>query len=479
MKGLPLAISLVLWAMPAAAFVIEQNAPPANPAEAFWAVYEQQDVEAAERTLEQLRAEHPDWRPSLELLNALERLHARAAILSASRDGDARNALERYQQRPQLQARGCEDPELRWAIARAHARLDQNERSQSLLAGTLSECAEPAIREGTIAVYADWHGSELARQSIERLREDGEISAERAGTLADVAGEAVSDSPRLTETFANLDRRAERGQETEFASHILESRNRAAANVFGWYWYRLERPERAIQWFQRSREWGANANAIEGLTRSRLAQNQPARAEAIARPWRERWESVAAAYRLAAIRLLDGEADPGPLVMQAITAFAQSRQNRELWLSLGWHYLDEQSGPPAIRAFEKALSLEHTSGALEGLVLAHRETGNREQASQLISENIARGSDYRERLQPLRASGGGELAAWFEQGRYARVIDAIDAGETDRDLRLMLAWSHYHLGNLRRAHALFLQMHQDSPTPETRDGVRETRQLGR
>lgn len=474
-----LAVGLGLWALTASSFEIEQRASPANAADAFWAVYKQQDVEAAERTLEQLRTEQPDWQPSLEVLNALERLRARAAILSASRDGDAQEAIDQYQQRPQLAARGCEDPELSWAIARARARLGQDDRSQRLLFRVLRECTDPATREGTVSVYANWHNGTVAKAAIERLHEAGTITEQRADALIEVVGGAGADRPELIDTFADRDERADRDLEMVFANAILQRRDRVAANVFGWYWYRLERPNRASDWFQRSREWGVNANAIEGLTRVRLYQGQLRQAESVARPWRNRWQSVTSAYRLAAVRLLDEETQIDAAALRTISEFARTQNSRDLWLSLGWHYLDKKSGPPAIRAFEQALNLEHTPEAVEGLILAYRETGDGARANQLITQSIDRGRDYREQLQPLLNNAASDVTAWFDRGQYARVIETIDAREASRDLKLMLAWSHYHQGNTRRAHQMFSQMHENSPTPETGEGLRQTRQIGR
>lgn len=477
MMGPVIMLAMGVWAGAATAFEIQQNNPDNNPGQAFWAVYERQDIEAAERTLEELREDYPAWTPSLELLNALERLRARERIITASQNGNADRAITLYEQRPQLQARGCDDVALRWAIARAYAQLNQNRQSQTLLTDTLRECTEPDIREGTVSAYAKSHSPKAAQQAIEQLRQAGEISAARARELISLSTQAQSSTPALTATFADANARQSQAKEDEFARNIIDRRSQVAANVLGWYWYRLERFDRAIEWFQRSRDWGVNAKSIEGLARSHMAKDQPQRAEAIARPWRDRWDSVATAYRLTAIQWLDGEADLPSSAIRAITQFARSTNSPELWRSLGWHYLDQQSGPPAIRAFEQALAADHSPETLEGLVLAHQQTGNRQQARELIANNIERSPAYRDQLTPLR--GGSQITDWFENAQYARVISAIDAEQSDRDLQLMLAWSHFHLGNLARAHQLFKRMHQQSPSPETAEGLRQTRQLGR
>jgi len=466
-----------VFATPLGAFEIEQNAPSANPGEAFWTVYERQDVTAAERKLEELRQNHPTWTPSLELLNALDRLRARHAILSASRRGDVSEALNLYDQRPQLQARGCDDPELRWAIARAHAELGQSDQSQTLLHEMLGQCPDTDTQAGTISTYVDLYEAKAAQAAIERLRAQGTLTADRAEALTKLANQADTDAPELISTFANAEQRVSAEQEKTFAASIVEQRSRVAANVFGWYWYRLDETNRAMPWFERSREWGVNANAIEGLTRSWLAKNQPAKAEALARPWRDQWDSVATAYQLAAVRLLDGDKTISSSAMREITEFAQSTQDQALWQALGWHHLDNTNGPPAIHAFQQAIRVKRSPKAIEGLALAHQQTGNRERAKQLIAEHIKRGKAYHDRLQPLRSKS--QISEWFAQGQYARVISRIDFNASARDQKLMLAWSHYHLGNFARAHDLFTQMHEQSPSAETAEGLRQTRQLGR
>lgn len=461
------------------AFEITQKEERETPEQTFWKVYELQDVEAATGTLEELREDFPDWSPSLELLNALDRLRARAAILDAVSEDRAARGLEIYQRRPQLRARGCEDPELLWAIADAHHQQGDTSVGRSVLDQTLRDCDSVDIQEGTVAAYAETFGPKTARAAVKQLHDKDAISADREKSLMEIARQAESDLPALAEAFAQSNERLEREQELAFERQIINERNRQAANIFGWYWHRLERSDQARHWFKRSRDWGVNANAIEGLTRSYLAENEPSRAEATARPWRTEWDNVSEAYALAAMRLADSDVQIPAGAMQAITTFAKSQDNRNLWLSLGWHHLEAGTGPPAIRAFKNAQAIQTSPETIEGLVLAHRETNNEAKAQALVTEYIDRDQTYRKHLEPLEQPGSSRVTEWFEQGEYARVVGAMADSEMNRDQALMLAWSHYHLDNLREAHRLFSELHEDQPSQETAEGLKETRQLGR
>ncbi len=469
----------LLLSVPIPAFEIEQKSDMAKPARSFWSVYGNQDLSEVEQTLESLRTQYPNWEPGLEIINALDRLQARAQIIEAEQAGQHQNALAIYDRRAQLRARGCADPTLRWVVARAAAGKGDTARAQALLREMLRDCASRDTRAGTAGVMSELFEPSTSLELIDELTQADSLDEATAEDLrALVRNEQQSGIP-LVEAFTSTNQRLPKAQETQFAQAIEANQDRAAANVLGWYYYDLKRYAQAAQWFEQSRQWGPNANAIEGLTRTRLAQQRPADAERLARPWVEQWESVRAAYTDAALSLLAGKADLSSQQMQAIQQTAQQNDHAGLWSGIGWYQMQRDIAPAAQAAFANAVAIKPSAKAVEGLVIAHRALNNRDQAAELISQYSARGGDYQKRLEPLKAGQTRAIQRWYDAGDYLKVIEAIRPSQASTGDQLLLAWSHYHAGNIARAHDLFAQLHQQSPSPDTAEGLRVTRQIGR
>ncbi|MCP1674477.1 hypothetical protein J2T57_001579 [Natronocella acetinitrilica] len=426
-----------------------------------WRAIAAGDFDAAERALAGLRSAHPHFTPGEELATALRVEPAAAALLVASKAGDDNAVVAAAKATPEVL--GCERLDLRWRTAESLSRLERFEAARANHAETLARCPGADVARATLEKHRAEQGEvamrALARAHLEKHAPD-RPTVEAIEALLAEQGDAGSG---LDARFAGADRPLGEALEADFAAEIMEERSRAKANILAWHYYRRGEHANAAEWFERSRAWGVNANAIQGLARVAIATGEPARGEAIARPWRGQWQSVRAAHEDALVALLGQSAEAGDALTHAQreAARAAAGQSRAVTLALAWHELEQGAAAHAQRLFSAALANKADVEAAEGLALAHRALGEERRVEAVVAEYAPRSAAHDAALTPLLGADGGHgqrAAQALEAGEHASCLREVRAGLADGErpgLLLLGGWCEKAAGRAEVAEDYF------------------------
>ncbi|WP_210495859.1 tetratricopeptide repeat protein [Microvirga antarctica] len=325
--------------------------PQTDPAvDALWQLYADGKVAEIRAAIAERQAADPNWKPPAELLVALDQSEARRRLTNASDSSQWRTVLAIATETPTLLT--CANVDVLWRVAEAFAKTNQIPRARDVYTYTLTNCANPTERLGTlqkaVALLPDAQIAELLK--FERRTGDTpddfspirDELARRRVERASVDGKTIA----APDDLAIVERLAE---------NPADSGN---ALILGYYNYHHKSPEKALEWFKLALDRNAGPKAAEGYALTLRNLNRFVEAEAFAFDWRDKAKENMQVYLDVATALLSQ--DPPPRldprvitrVIQAVTAqrFVNGAQ------ALGWYSYNTGQFRSARDWFLKALA---------------------------------------------------------------------------------------------------------------------------
>lgn len=451
----------------------------------------------------------PDYRPSPDLLAAIDAADARAAVADALADGRFAEAIAAAESAPHILT--CEDPEHLWRLAEAYAGAGEGDRALAVHAYILTHCADASVRAGSlsrgIAVSAEG-AREVLLPALEAAgRGEAEVAdARRAILRAIVAADARGDASRPAgcEAIAAAGATRPGGPPTdEVAAELADVAEDADdAGVLGWHHYAAGRFEEAQRWFDEALRFEERLDAVEGaiLALKARGERRQALAEAKARSGDDRLACIA--LGIAAEDLSEGRLEHAG----EVEALALRLRSADAAQVVGWHYIDAGRPETARDWFARSVEWRPTEAGAMGLVVAADRMGDRNAAraaasrwGPLFAEVAAYGASMERRrvpvpmVHPARAvveTPAGppmpllpdpaarlleEALAAYEAKDYARALERLDArrvlaGES-RDLAMLRGWALHNSGASREAWRLFRALDAEQSTRETREAT--------
>lgn len=444
------------------------------------------DRRAARAEIERRRDQHPGWRPSARLAEALADAEARARLAAAAREGRWRAVLSAAAARPAVAT--CADPSALWWIGEAFVRTGAEERALDVYAYVLATCEDAATRRATLdAAIGVLPEAERARlEALAALTEaDRGHLARRALGRARAAVAAANDDPARPaggEALALVELSARRGSAADM-------------RLLGWHHYAEKRFDAAETWFSRALGDGFEEEAMVGLLNAIRRTGDHARARDLAaRHYRGSGPVTDIYIELLSMYLLETR-DPkedaaevallGELVAERRSAFGAE--------TVGWKILSKERPREALDWFERSLGWETTEGAVLGIAIASHLLGDAARVERIAGRWGPRFPDLKTHLDAIAAGAGDAdgaaglaeatavlrtVLAAYHARRYEAALAALDrrrdlVGET-RDLTILRAWSLHNMGRSRDAYALFAALDGDLSTRETRKGMLHT-----
>ncbi len=217
----------------------------------IWALIRNEQFDSAYRTIDKIKAEHPQWKPADKLVEVLENNHADYLI----REGQKRRrwsqvveAAKRYPARFD-----CEHNYRRLALADAYVHQHRIHDARRVYDAVIAQCGERQRVEALDHAASRLTETEFHRLYIRASKKP--MSAKAKSRMAAIAvGSALRGKP-TAEELARL---------TEQESVLLQSKDPSVANTLAWANLEHGKPEHALELFRKSRLWRDNDEALKG-----------------------------------------------------------------------------------------------------------------------------------------------------------------------------------------------------------------------
>lgn len=350
--------------------------------------------------------------------------------------------------------------------------------------------------------------------SLAQQKLDDEAYAVAAAHLKDLSNDPEFLMNALSLRFGRADAgRIDADVVTSYSDTIMETKSASHAEILGWYAYNSRQFEAAEAWFAKSMEWEQAPARLKGLMLAKTQLGRKAEIavlrEAFAPLWPAVFEEVkvadapkarpAAAVATPEVVAIAATARPAPAAAksggqasyylafkarryQACVEDLQSIEARQplssdAALIKGWCLLSLDRLAEARDAFAGALrgKGEARGDAAYGMALTLLRGKLTDEADSIVS------------LYPLSAERDREVKAeiyWqrarsaFDRKLYQRTLDALNArmklAQEPADLSMLRGWSHYHLGRVGEARAIFSRLSQSMGSPAARQALEVT-----
>ncbi len=438
-------------------------------------------LDEARAVLAELRRSNPGWTPSSDLLTKLVLAQERRRLRAAAAAGQWTTVLNQAREHPALIH--CNDLEIVWDVADAHAQL--GERAAALIAyrRIIDSCRDEAgwiatvEKASRLATYPEILG--LTDRVLERAGPGGRtdtliraITRVRLGAFV-----RANDTERL--------RPPEPATVRAFADAVWAAKELDGALILGWYHHTTARYPSALEWFRAALAWQPDSvGAMEGTLAVLLASDRAAEAERLGRGWLDRGGTIRSIY-LDALRSLIGDPDDPPpdedAIAQAV-AVAGEDGAPDLALALGWHFCGRRQWANGVTWFKTALERDGGAEAAKGLALCLHGQGNRAARDRVTAEWRDRSPELAELARAWRRRGRGgrpdPVAQALARGRHAECVRQANAARgTSRytaDTALSAGWCLIELDRPTEAEASFA----DAVRLATSDRVRRDARYG-
>jgi cellulose synthase operon protein C len=470
--------------------------PPENLFEApgvddspVWTKLQQNDFGSARAALAELRRANAGWAPSAALDAALQLAELRDRLTGSTAGGDWAGVLALTADKPKLLT--CANVDLRWLRAEALARTGDKSGAQRVYAGVIGECSDAKARLSTLQKATTL----LDRIALQPLY-DQELT--RPHTAAETAGlrEWWQQYERgsIAQALGQRDTTIDALTMDIFTAGVTDSRDADGARALGWYYYSRKQYTAALPWFQRSLEWKENAETAEGLILTYRALKRTADMDKVLAAWKGRAPNIAKLAKDFAVRPAAPVDARAQVVGQAGAALADKDYATCLKLlpptgpalspdgaliqGYCLHGLHREL--EATMAFRSALAGAGSNRKLQGDAIFGLALGATQGST--YTEILRLVDTYKlaepRRTEVLLTALAALANTAFDAQDYHEALRALDRrrelGPETRNLSVTRAWSLYHLGEYRRASALFKQLDQTYSTADTREGFAVT-----
>ena len=314
--------------------------------------------------------------------------------------------------------------------------------------------------------------------SLSRQQRDDEAYEFAGKHLKDLSDDPVFLMNVLSPRFSAKDKEPVREDAMEaYSAAIAVTHAPDHGEILGWYAYNSRQFEAAEAWFRQAYDWEASEDRIKGLALTFLQRGKKREYAALRTEFLEVypaiWPEIAAApaVAVAAPRAEGGGASAGyyrhfqaknySACLAAIDRLGSAAGRAEVQVIAGWCHYGLGRLREARAAFEAAIPGKPSvrTDAVYGAALTYLKAKMTDDAEALIAAypvSAERDRELRAEIYFQRARSA------FDHARYDRVITALNARAAlvaePRDLTQLRGWSHYHMGDVQGAKAIFRQL---------------------
>lgn len=455
----------------------------------LWAVYETGDMRAVEDEIDILKRLNSGWQPPAELQRQVRATKIRQRFKSASEAKDWSSIINVYQANPGAFA--CSDIMIEsiWWAADAFAQTSQPAKAKEIYGRVLNECRAPDLRLSTLekamSQMSDDDLESLFQQEEAKYRgqeQEARFSAIKKNWKGDPTSRQQA---QHSQRFGNALLAASKGdleyaELTWLGEQIEAQRDENGAMVLGWHFFAKEDWAVAVQWFELSMNFKANANAAEGLAMGYEKLGRAEDAERIAAAWAGRVETLD--HMLQGVRLQrvwDAINDyrPGEALRLTKQLLEANADDFAAQMGQGWALLALDRSSEARVLFEGILgnrqaAEEWQEQAAHGIAIAAVAQDDLTAARQMMIDytfGFDAVDDIEEALVRQEATHAFNLGAYEEAFVLLRELKSrwSDGYQLDE----IEGWTLYYLGRYEEALQVFKTVEQASQSETAHAGV--------
>lgn len=344
--------------------------------------------------------------------------------------------------------------------------------------------AEPYF-QAALEIAPDPENAKGMYLSLSRQERDEEAYEFASRHLKDLSDDPVFLMNVLSPRFSAKDKEPVREDAMEaYSAAIGVTQAPDHGEILGWYAYNSRQFEAAEAWFRQAYDWEPSEDRIKGLALTFLQRGKKREYAALRAEFLEVypdiWPEIAAApapkARREAVAVAAPQAESGGVsagyyrhfqaknysaCLAAIDRLGSAAGRAEVQVIAGWCHYGLGRLREARAAFEAAIPGKPSvrADAVYGAALTYLKAKMTDDAEALIAAypvSAERDRELRAEIYFQRARSA------FDHARYDRVITALDARAAlvaePRDLTQLRGWSHYHMGDVQGAKAIFRQL---------------------
>lgn len=248
--------------------------------EALWELFAADRLDELRAAMTARQEDMPDWRPSADLLQKLQRKELRNKILAYWRDGRWQDlvAFARDERYSALDG----DVDSLWTIAEAFARARKTPDAFAIYKSILNSAKDRQIRLATIQKAM----ASLRMADVEALLAMGVKGPDGASEFRAIA----ADVTRARIAAFLRDERPDdiaRADLAQFEAHARDGRDPEQLGLIAWYHYKRRDFHGALEWFKLAIQYGGDPMIAHGLAHTLRALDMRREAEEVAFAWRE------------------------------------------------------------------------------------------------------------------------------------------------------------------------------------------------
>lgn len=317
--------------------------------ERIWELYGEGDFAGARAAIAEKQSDDPAWQPTEDMLSSLQLGEAAERLRNASDARQYETVIRVAANNPDLLT--CANVDLLWRLADAFIATDATDRGIDAYTYVLSNCDNAEERFATLQQASEHLEPDDLEPLLALERADGEGPGEFAPLRLDLARNAI------LEVLAGSARRADPDVVAELEASALEAGSGDDLRLLGWYARSQNRPEDALDWFERAMEADPSALSANGLGVTLVDLGRYEDAEDILAAYASEDEELQAVYLSAAAALLAEvpRIELEPEVLARIVEATTDARAVAVAQELGWYAYDFNQPRTAAAWFETAL----------------------------------------------------------------------------------------------------------------------------
>ena len=439
----------------------------------LWDLYAEGRFDDLKEQIDALRAEFPDYTPSVDLTSKINIAERRQALVAASQQRDWEQVVSLATESQDLLV--CREIDVLWRLAEAFASLEDKDQTLSVYRYILANCENAGERLATVQKAT----LVLPEDDVAKLIAAGKRGRNGGNEFDGVKLDMVRRDIGAIASGQSAPTPSERDLKLIEAS-ARSAKGAADAGLLGWYAFQAKDYAKARDWFKLGYGASKDAKLLEGhiLALRNLGEIEQARTLA--------FQNLAvgplirkAYIEIAATELPKPDAATLPAdEMRRVEEIVDGEKSGLGAQALGWHLFHAKKFGDARAWFEKANRWKESEESVLGLALAMQRLGDRKAYASFIAENKGRYQAVA-RLAEVAVSeravisgsgqrggrrGGGapsgvvrQAVKLYESGNYKEAADLMDRNQQrlDPNMSALRGWAHFQANNYQEAEKIF------------------------
>jgi tetratricopeptide (TPR) repeat protein len=346
----------------------------------LWELYSEDRFDELRSAIAARQREFPNWKPSADLMQKMQRKELRNKISALWREGRWQDVVD-FIKGEKFNVADA-DVDVSWTVAESYARAKQPAEAVALYKSILTANADPQIRLATVQKAM----AALPMSDVEPLIAMGATRSDGTNEFSVIANDITG--ARMAAYLHN-----ERTDEVspddvaKYEQDAREGRDASHLGLIAWYDYKRNDYVNALEWFKTAIANGGDATIAHGLAHTLRALNLKRDAEEVSYAWREPLANNVILF----LDLLEGDLtrevppyiEPERLARYAkVTAEVASGEGAQ---ALAWYAYNSCQFDVALQWFERAIAWKPRESTAHGYALTLRKTKKNKQFYELAN----------------------------------------------------------------------------------------------